>query len=61
MTSRFNDRCLDYLPVDLNSVLYKYEVDLAEAYFILKNEAKHIFYKEQAERSKLYHLCTIKS
>lgn len=29
MTSRFSDRCLDFLPVDLNSGLYKYEEDLA--------------------------------
>ena len=30
MTSRFNDRCLDYLPVDLNACLYKYELDIAK-------------------------------
>jgi len=29
MTPRFNRRALDYLPIDLNSLLYKYEVDLA--------------------------------
>jgi alpha,alpha-trehalase len=28
-TTRFNHRCLDYLPVDLNSLLYKYEADFA--------------------------------
>ncbi|HET6401376.1 MAG TPA: trehalase family glycosidase [Candidatus Kapabacteria bacterium] len=32
MTSRFHDHCLDYLPVDLNCALYKYETDLAEFY-----------------------------
>jgi len=30
MTPRFNHRCLDYLPVDLNSLLYKYETDFAD-------------------------------
>jgi alpha,alpha-trehalase len=28
-TSRFEGRCLDFLPVDLNSFLYKYETDMA--------------------------------
>jgi alpha,alpha-trehalase len=32
MTSRFRDKCLDYLPIDLNSMLFKYESDLAEFY-----------------------------
>lgn len=30
-TPRFNRRALDYLPVDLNSLLYKYETDFAKA------------------------------
>ncbi|MGB4758519.1 MAG: trehalase family glycosidase [Candidatus Saccharimonadales bacterium] len=29
MTPRFNRRALDYLPADLNSLLYKYEMDFA--------------------------------
>jgi alpha,alpha-trehalase len=52
MTSRFNDRCLDYLPIDLNSALYKYELDLSEAYHLLKNYTKHKHYKGQAEKRK---------
>lgn len=40
MTSRFHDRCLDYLPVDLNACLYKYETDIARAYQITGNRAK---------------------
>lgn len=32
MTSRFHNHCLDYLPVDLNSALFRYETDLAEYY-----------------------------
>jgi alpha,alpha-trehalase len=29
MTPRFERKCLDFLPVDLNSLLYKYETDFA--------------------------------
>ncbi len=28
-TTRFEDSCLDFLPIDLNALIYKYEVDLA--------------------------------
>lgn len=35
MTTRFNRRCLDFLPVDLNALLYKYEIDFAAAADIL--------------------------
>jgi alpha,alpha-trehalase len=31
MTPRFNRKALDYLPVDLNALLYKYETDFARA------------------------------
>lgn len=31
MTPRFERKCLDYLPVDLNAFLYKYETDFARA------------------------------
>ncbi len=31
MTPRFERKCLDYLPVDLNCLLYKYETDFAKA------------------------------
>lgn len=34
MTTRFDGRCLDYLPIDLNCLLYKYETDFAKAYKI---------------------------
>ncbi len=32
MTPRFGRKCLDYLPVDLNALLYKYETDFARYY-----------------------------
>lgn len=31
MTNRFERKCLDFLPVDLNALLYKYEMDFAKA------------------------------
>ncbi len=37
MTPRFERRCLDYLPVDLNSLLYKYEQDFARYYELTDN------------------------
>ncbi len=37
MTPRFGRHCLDYLPVDLNSLLYKYETDFARYYRHVKN------------------------
>lgn len=49
MTSRFHNRCLDYLPVDLNCALYKYETDLAEFYKLVKNSRKSEQYIEQSE------------
>jgi len=37
MTQRFNRRCLDFLPVDLNALLYKYETDFARYYRMKKD------------------------
>lgn len=52
MTSRFNERCLDYLPVDLNSTLYKYEIDLAEFYKSIRNYKKSEAYVLQSEKRR---------
>lgn len=43
MTPRFGRKCLNYLPVDLNCLLYKYETDFAAAAQILgdKQQKKH--------------------
>ncbi len=38
MTPRFNRRCLDYLAVDLNALLYKYETDFARFYQLVKDK-----------------------
>lgn len=37
MTTRFGRKALDYVPVDLNALLYKYEMDFAAAAEILGN------------------------
>ncbi len=52
MTSRFDNHCLDYLPVDLNSCLYKYEIDLSEFYRNQKNYYKSKLYSDQALKRK---------
>lgn len=52
MTSRFNNKCLSYLPIDLNSNLYKYEKDLSEIYSILGDEKKAKKYFDESEKRK---------
>jgi alpha,alpha-trehalase len=37
MTPRFSRKCLHYLPVDLNALLYKYEIDFARAAHLMGN------------------------
>ncbi len=56
MTSRFHEHCLDYLPVDLNAALYKYETDLASFYkSIRKPRISAQFLKLSEERQKTMH------
>src|SRR5688572_27742060 len=52
MTSRFHDHCLNYLPIDLNSTLYKYEIDLAEFYKITRNPRKSNQYLLSSEKRR---------
>lgn len=52
MTPRFGRRALDYLPVDLNALLYKYETDFAQTAQILGNEAKSKEWLQAAEKRK---------
>jgi alpha,alpha-trehalase len=49
MTSRFNRRALNYLPVDLNSLLYKYEMDFAKTAEILGNKKDAEHWKHAAD------------
>jgi alpha,alpha-trehalase len=43
MTPRFGRKCLDWLPVDLNALLYKYETDFARYYRLIddRRQAAH--------------------
>ncbi|MFP4424053.1 MAG: trehalase family glycosidase [Candidatus Woesearchaeota archaeon] len=51
MTSRFDNRCLHMLPVDLNALLFKYEKDLSFIFRILEDE-KAAEYEKKAEKRK---------
>ena len=52
MTPRFNRRCLDYLPVDLNALLYKYETDFVRAAHILGDKKAGDKWEKAAEARK---------
>lgn len=52
MTNRFGRKALHYLPVDLNSLLYKYETDFAKAAEILEDEAQARLWSEKAEERR---------
>ena len=51
-TPRFGRRCLDYLPVDLNALLYKYEKDFADIQRLLGDEAKASEWQQVAQIRK---------
>jgi alpha,alpha-trehalase len=51
MTPRFNRRALNYLPVDLNALLYKYEMDFARAARLL-DDIREAAKWEQAAASR---------
>lgn len=54
MTPRFNRRALDYLPVDLNSLLYKYETDFARMAALLdEQEQTKQWNRRAAQRKKV--------
>jgi alpha,alpha-trehalase len=48
MTPRFDRRALNYLPVDLNALLYKYETDFARAARIFKDKRAAAFWDDAA-------------
>lgn len=53
MTPRFQRQCLDFLPIDLNCLLYKYEKDFARAADILGNYAEErVWQYASTERKK---------
>lgn len=52
MTSRFYNRCDQFLPIDLNSYLYKYEKDFEFFAKLLKNPKEEMYWKEKSELRK---------
>jgi alpha,alpha-trehalase len=53
MTSRFGHRCLNYIPVDLNALLYKYEIDFEQAALInFETEEAESWHRLAAKRRK---------
>lgn len=52
MTPRFNRKALNYLPVDLNALLYKYEMDFARHARMTNNEREVAKWESAAERRK---------
>jgi alpha,alpha-trehalase len=57
MTPRFNRRALNFLPVDLNCLLYKYESDFAKtAKLIGDNEAQQHWEKAMASRARIMNM-----
>lgn len=48
MTTRYEGECLSYIPVDLNSLLYKYEIDIAKAYEIFGDEDTAEVWRQKA-------------
>jgi len=53
MTPRFDRRALNYLPVDLNALLYKYETDFARAARIFGKEEEALKWDEVAEERRI--------
>ena len=52
MTPRFERNCLDYYPIDLNALLYKYENDFARAAEILGHDDEAGMWIQAAEDRK---------
>ncbi len=47
-TTRFNRKCLNYLPVDLNALLFKYEMDFAQVALLLGKKEEAAEWEEAA-------------
>lgn len=52
MTPRFERKCLDFLPVDLNALLYKYETDFARADKLLGDKESAAAWEQKAAARK---------
>jgi alpha,alpha-trehalase len=60
MTPRFDRRALNYLPVDLNALLYKYETDFARAYKIFGDKRTAAKWEDAARQRQEKARCHIK-
>lgn len=52
MTPRFGRKCLNYVPVDLNALLYKYETDFARYFRLVDNKREAAVWENAAEHRK---------
>ena len=52
MTTRFGRKCLDYLPIDLNTFLYVYECDFMKASQILHDQEGVVFWRRAVAKRK---------
>lgn len=52
MTLRFDRRALNYLPIDLSALLYKYETDFARAARIFKDKRAAAYWDDKAAERK---------
>jgi len=52
MTPRFQRRCLDFLPIDLNCMLYKYEADFAHCAALLGDDSEARVWRYAANHRK---------
>jgi alpha,alpha-trehalase len=52
-TPRFNHKALNYLPVDLNSLLYKYERDFAYVERVLGNEDEALKWEQASNKRRV--------
>ena len=52
MTTRFNRKALNYLPVDLNALLYRYEMDFARAARIFGDKREAATWENAAKHRK---------
>ena len=53
LTPRFNRHCLNYLPVDLNCLLYKYEKDFAYVERLLGNEQGAVKWEQVSHQRRM--------